>query len=266
MKKREKRKKGNLKIAALFIAVILFLIFISFILKLIVLFKDSKFDGAHRFTVAVVKNNKTQVISVSPGNKTISLLTIDGKVENINNFLKIPIDAFIYSDNLYIERSNVSSSFFKEMLNLNANYSGATVIDLFRLSYFARSLPLTSVYEKKVSKGDDELKIDLLVNSFFTDQEILSEKKRIQIINGTDVLGAGSKLAKVINNMGGDVILISTSDKEENKSKIIYFGDKTYTIRRIASFLNFPTEEGESRSIADVIIVIGEDRISEFKY
>jgi len=152
------------------------------------------------------------------------------------------------------------------MLNLKGDYSGITIIDLFRLSYFVRSLPLTSIYEKNVSIGDDEVKVNLLVSSFFTDQEILSEQKRIEIINGTDVSGVGSRLANVVNNMGGDVILVLNSDKEEDRSKVIYFDDKSYTVKKIASFLGFPTEKGENKSIADVIIIIGKDKISEFKY
>src|SRR5680860_12283 len=266
MKQRGKPKKNNFKIAIIFITIIFFLIFISLLLKLIVLFKDSKFDGNHRFTVAVVKDDKTDIISLSPENKTISLLLIDGKVDNINSFLKIPIDAFIYSSNLNISRSNIPSSFFKEMFDLNRNYSGITVIDLLRLSYFANSLPSTSIYEKNASKEDDEPRISSLIDSFFTDQRILSEKKRVQIVNGTDVSGIGNRLANVINNMGGDVILVLNSEKEESKSKIIYFGDKTYTVNKYASFLGYQTEEGRERSIADVIIIIGEDRISEFKY
>lgn len=266
MKKSVRSKKNNLKIAAIFITVIFFLIFISFLLKLIVLFKDSKFDGEHRFTVAVIKDDNAQVISFSPENKTISILDVDGRVENIGSFLKVPIDAFIYSNDLNIDRSNISSSFFKEMFNLGDNHKGVTVIDLFRLSYAARSLPLTSVYEKKISKEDDELRVNSLINSFFTDQNILSEKKRIQIVNGTEVSGAGSRLASVINNMGGDVILVLSSDKEEDRSRVIYFGDKSYTVKKIASLLGFPIEEGKVKSIADVIIVIGKDKISEFRY
>lgn len=265
MKRREEQRKSNLKIAILFIAIVIFLIFISFLLKLIILYKDSNFDGKHRFTVAVVKNDKSQIVSVSPDNKTISLFTIDGKVKNLNSFLKIPIDAYIYSSDLNIDRSNISSGFFKEILNLNRNYSGVTIIDLFRLSYFAKSLPLTSIYEKNVSIGDEEVKINLLVDSFFTDQEILSEQKRIEIINGTDVSGVGGRLANVINNMGGDVILVLSSDKE-NESKVIYFDDMSYTVKKIASFLEFTVEKGKNKSIADVIIVIGKDKISEFKY
>ncbi|MFH1186979.1 MAG: LytR C-terminal domain-containing protein [Candidatus Levyibacteriota bacterium] len=266
MKRKSKTVETNFKIATIFIVVILFFIFISFLLKLILLFQNSKFDGEHRFTVSVIKENDTKVLSFSPQNKTISLLSIKGEVENIDSFLKIPIDASIESKKLSFSSNNIAIGFLKTMLGLNGRYSGITSIDLLRLSYFARSLPLTSVYEKKVSNTDDELKRSSVLYSFFTDQEILNEKKRVQVINGTDVSGVGGKLASVVNNMGGDVVLVLSADKEEENSKIIYFGEKSYTVKRLSSVLNYPVEKAREKSIADVIIVIGKDKIAEFKY
>ena len=105
-----------------------------------------------------------------------------------------------------------------------------------------------------------------MVSSFFTDQQIALEKKRIQIINGTDITGAGNRLANVISNMGGDVVIVLTSDKEEPVSKIIYSGNKSYTVEKLSSLLNFSNAKTNETFLANVIIILGKDKIAEFKY
>jgi len=266
-KKKSAVKKNNLKIALIFLGIFLFLIFVSLIIKLVIVFQNSKFDGSHRFTIAVSGKDNTKVISFSPQEKSISILYVDGKInENIGKFLAVPIDDYIVSDKIYISRTNITSSLFRSILDLNKLHSKLTSIDILRLLYFAKFVSLTSVYEKKISTDLDEQTRELLISSFFSDQQISVEKKRIQIINGTDITGAGNRLATVISNMGGDVVIVSTSDREEKVSKIIYSGNKSYTVDKLSSVLNFPSEKSTETSLADVIIILGKDKISEFKY
>lgn len=266
-KKKKSVKRNNLNIALFFLVSFLFLIFVSLIIKLVIVFKNSKFDGNHRFTIAVSAKDNTKVISFSPQEKSISILSVDGKVNgNIGKFLAVPIDDYIVSDKISVSRANITSSLLRSILDLDKFNSKLTSIDILRLSYFAKFVPLTSIYEEKISVDFDEVTRELLVSSFFTDQQISTEKKRIQIINGTDITGVGNRLATVISNMGGDVVIVSTSDKEEKVSKVIYAGSKSYTVDKLSSVLNFVNEKSKNTSLADVIIILGKDKISEFKY
>jgi len=266
-KKKKAAKKNNLNIALFFLVSFLFLIFVSLIIKLVIVLKNSKFDGDHRFTVAVSAKDNIKVISFSPQEKSISILTVDGKVnENIGKFLAVPIDDHIVSNEISISRANITSNLLKSIIDLDKLKSKLTSIDILRLSYFTKSVPLTSIYEKKIIKDLDEYTRGVLVSSLFTDQQISTEKKRIQIINGTDITGVGNRLATVINNIGGDVVIVSTSERKEKVSKIIYSGNKSYTVDKLSSILNFVNEKSKDTSLADVIIILGMDKISEFKY
>jgi len=266
-KKKSAAKRNNLDIALMFLGIFLFLFFVSLVIKLVIVFQNSKFDGSHRFTIAVSEKGSTKIISFSPQEKSISILTVDGKInENIRKFLAVPIDDYIVSDKISISRTNIASNLLGSILDLNKLHSKLTSIDILRLSYFTKFVSLTSVYEKRISADLDEQTRELLVSSFFLDQQISMEKKRIQIINGTDITGAGNRLAAVISNMGGDVVIVSTSDRDEKISKIIYSGNKSYTVDKLSSVLSFPSEKSMEISLADVIIILGKDKIAEFKY
>jgi hypothetical protein len=266
-KKKKLTKANNLNIGSLFLGFFLFLFLISIIIKLIIVFQNSRFDSVNRFTIAVEEKDDIKVISFSPQERTISILSIDGKInENVGKFLGVPIDDYIVSNDISVSRTNISSSFLKSILDLKKFHSKLTFIDVLRLSYFAKFVPLTSIYEKKISPDLDMLTIDLMTSSFFTDQQVSGEKKRIQIVNGTEITGVGNRLAKVVNNMGGDVVIVSTSDKEEPISKIIYSGNISYTVKKLSAIFNFKIEKSKDTSLANVIIVLGKDKISELRY
>ena len=64
--------------------------------------------------------------------------------------------------------------------------------------------------------------------------------------------------------MGGIVVLVNTSSKEQKISKIL-FTDDSYTVDKLSKRLNIPKEKNKDVSISDIVIIVGEDRSSLFK-
>lgn len=252
-----KKKTGkNTKIALLFFVFILILFFISLVLKMVTVAKNSKFDGVNVYKIAIKQEKGGQIISFSPYNNTISILSTDNPVTNeIGKELRIPIDAVIEDKEVKIERDKVVSFLLSSVFK---DYSPMTFIDKIRLILFARGVSLPSVYEKILPYTASEIDKDSILLSLFSDPRIVEEKQAIQIINATDEPGLANRLANVLTNAGYDVVLTETMEKNQKKSRII-FREENYTVSSLVNFLGYKVEESKSQEFADVIIIIGED-------
>lgn len=264
----QKNKEGsNMKLAAIFVLLVLGLMILSVFFKLAFLIKNSKFDGTHKFNVLLITKNKQSVVSFSPSNKSFTLLFINDKEakENLSKFLGIPIDGKIISeDNL--SKDNLLFVFLKSVFPLGNFVEDLTIIDLIRLSVFLRTVPEASIYEREISNKFSQAQKSTIISLSFTDPAIYEENQSIEIINAAKVYGAGGRLANLISHMGGNVVLITSADKQEKISKIIYSGKVTYTVKKLSSYLNFALEKKDKKSIVDVIIIIGTDKAESNKF
>jgi len=129
---------------------------------------------------------------------------------------------------------------------------------LARLFLFSQRVDGAKVYEESTSK-DGELEFSTSSPEWFLDPQIEKEDLSIEITNSTTTSGLGNKIAKIITNMGGKVVLVSSSQDELTKS-IIYYNEDSYTVRKLSKLLNIPIEKKELNSISDIVIKIGEDR------
>ena len=66
-------------------------------------------------------------------------------------------------------------------------------------------------------------------------------------------------MARLITNISGNVVLVSTSQNMQGKSVILYKGKKSYTLERLSKLLGFDVMENKSQSLADIAIQIGKD-------
>ena len=144
------------------------------------------------------------------------------------------------------------------LINKKSLETDLNVLDLLKLSIRSLEIDERRIKEEYSSMKKAEA-TSALISSLFIDETISSEKIKIQITNATQVSGLGNKIAKYLTNMGGSVVLVSSSKEIEGESKIIYKG-KSYTVRKIAQIMDLPLEKKEMNSITDVIIIIGRDR------
>ena len=256
--KRSKKteKKSNLRLGFYFGFLVLFIIIVSLLFKTFDLIKKSKYDGQNSFTVVVLTNNKAEILTVSPKEGTLKKLEIENaagtkKLREIG----IPYEGIVTAPSG--ESPDIKSYFRKILFDSNFKERNLTIIDLLKLSWFASSVPTDKIKEVSIKNDGSDLTHDFAY--WFADPEILKENINIQVTNSTEVSGLGNKLAKPIVGIGGNVVLVNTSQDLSEKS-IIYYKDESYTLRKISKLLEIPVEKKEMNTISDIVIIIGKDK------
>lgn len=259
----KKAESSNLRLAVIFITVVVFFVLFSVVLKFAFLVKESKFDGNNKFNVQIIDPQKTEIISFSPSDNSISILKIGRRINgDLSRNLQVPIDGIIVYEKNFND-SKITSSLLAGFLN-NKIYK-MTSFDLARLVLFSRRVQKSSTYTRNfVENYSPTQKFNILYLTF-KDPLIFTENQSIEIINATDVYGLGNRLATFISAMGGNVIFVK-GDEVLDKSQITYNDKETYTVKRIKSAINFPAVKTEERGVADVIIVIGKDSLKKLNF
>jgi hypothetical protein len=262
---RNKETSRNLQLAGVFVLFVFGLILLSVIVKIGLIVKDSAFDGSHLFTIALESKNQTKVVSFFPQNKSIAVLDIEGDMrsQDLISFLQAPVDSAAILEN--VESSSVTSALLSAAFKFD-RYSKLTILDVLRLFLFAKTTSGSSVSEKTISSFASEQDRQKIASIFFHNPVVNQENVTIEIINAADTIGLGTKLANMIGNMGGNVILVLTADNPVNNSKIVYSGKETYTVRKLSNFLHFPKQKSDRQEVANIVIIIGKDGLDKLKF
>lgn len=271
---------NNLKLVVVFLSSVFFLIAVVMTVRFVHLVKKSNFDGIHRFTIFITsEKNHSGAISFAPDTNSISVLELNNAahLSYLKTIMRIPVDGYITfkekAGNLSLVISDVNqkeypssfkSNFPSFILKYGEINTNLTIIDCIRLWFFTMSVPNHAFSTKQFivdsKDGDSETSnIDSVLSFLFTDQTFSKEQASIQIVNATAISGLGNKLAKVITNMGGNVVSVSTADSIVKNSSISYFGDKKYAVIKLANMLQFPIQEMKQTAISDIIVTVGKD-------
>jgi hypothetical protein len=226
--------------------------------------RSSKFDGTHNFIVNFTERGNNRIVAFSPQNKSLSILDVKSSAENPSKLLEVPIDGKIIASDL--NKSKISSVLLKSILSLGKPLNNLTILDALRLFIFSETVPGNNIKERKISSNLNDAQKATLISLSFTDPSVYQENQSIEIINATNIYGIGGRLATLVTNIGGNVILVSTSDRTIQSSKIIYYGDKSYTVKKLSDYLGFSAEKSNKRGVADVIITIGKDKAGSSKF
>jgi hypothetical protein len=159
----------------------------------------------------------------------------------------------------------VGSILLKSSFPLEVSVEGMNRLDCLRLFLFAKGVGLGSIYQRELTKLTNDAQKSTLLSLSFTDPAIYRENQSIQIVNAANIYGLGAKLANLITNIGGTVILISTGEVGED-SRIVYYGKKTYTVDKLSQFLGIPAQSTNSKGVADVIITIGKKKVNNLSF
>lgn len=261
-------KSSNLKLAALFMLLVFGLIVFSLFIKVIFVFRDSKFDGSHNFIIEFQNQKQTKLVSFSPQEKTISIVDIHLALDKkqLSKTLDVPIDAMIKLDGNNLQAKDISVTLLKFLPPFTKNTEGLTSIDILRLCLFAKSVPVGSTYERDLADSLNDTQKSTILSLSFSDPTIFAEGQSIQIINASESYGLGARLANLISNIGGNPVLVTTADKPSQHSKIIYYQNQSYTVKKLSNYLDFPVERSDKRSITDVIIIIGMDKANNLNF
>lgn len=262
------RTRSNLQLAGIFVVLVAGLILLSLLLKVFFLFRESKFDGQHNFIVGFVSQNKTKLVSFSPGSKAIAVLNINVGLDRqeLSKYLEVPVDGTIELGKQNVEDQDLATVLFSSIMPFSNRLDGLTPIDCLRLSIFTKTVKAASVYDRDFSDNLNGSQKATTLALSFTDPTVYQENLGIQIVNGTGISGAGGRLAALITNIGGNPILVGTAETSEKQSKIIYYLNNSYTVQKLSDYLGFPTEESDKKGIGDVIIIIGEDKANNLNF
>jgi hypothetical protein len=265
--KRKKQQGKSLKIAIIFCLFVLLLILMSIAVKTLILVKNSSFDGQNRFNVGIFQDKQVSVVSFSPVTRSIAIINLKGDLlaNNISHYIGLPIDATIQTNNMVVDKKNLASDMSKVLFNFDGKNTSLTIIDALRLWLFTKDVPTDFIYQRD-AVSSDTLTINSFASSFFIDSAISNEKTTIEIINATQTYGLANRLAVLVTNMGGDVVLVSSLDKPQDNSQVLYSGDLNYTVKKLASFLKVKPVASSKRDISDVTIIIGKDVLKGLKF
>lgn len=247
----KKKTSENLKLAFFFLFLVGGIVFLSLIFRGVFLLKESKFDGFSHFALGL-KNEKSQFISFSPKDSTIGILSL----ENISE-QEIPADAKIDS-RLGVSSGNLKPVLFSLLFDFKSQ-KDINFIDILRLYFYTQTVKESSIAEVKLTDKIDKREIESTISTLFVDPKIQDEKLNIEVVNATDVPGLGNKVANLVSNMGGNVILVSTGDIKKD-SEIQYLED-SYTAEKISRILKIKKVKITKKSLGDVTLIIGEQYV-----
>ena len=254
---------SNTKIAIIFFVFLAFFVSLSLVFKMVLVVRAGQFDGSKRFNLTISDNKTTEVMSLSESTKTITVFKLNRNIGSYEagQFLEIPIDGFITSNSLDLNQKP-DSLFLKSIFNAKTLQTNLTIIDLLKLLMFSKSIAPGLVNTKNISTDLTSSESDKIVGQLVTDELIERDNQTIQIINGTAIGGFGNRLARLVTNMGGDVIIVATSDSPKKESTISYIDQKTYTVERLEKVLGYPAIKAGTDAISDITIVIGGDKVN----
>ena len=254
-KKARKVKKNNLKIGIIFSVLIVSLILLSLFGKIINLLQQGKYDSNYPFSLRVVSGKDTAFLSFSSRDKEIIYLKVTG-AQDMRESLPFPSEGEVTSGSL---PPSEISSFFTSMLGNEKIDTNLTVIDIARLYFLSKSISSGNVTSESVSASDSASDRELA--RLFLDGDIVDEDKRVEVVNATGAYGVGNNVAKLLANLGANVVFVSTADKDEKESAIYFRGKEGYTVKRLKRILGFKTLLQEEESISDITVRIGQDSL-----
>jgi hypothetical protein len=269
-KKSVEKENGSFKTLFIYAVLVFALITISLVIKAFFIFQQSKFDGQHLFTIAIAKNGKVgEILAFNPSDQSTSLLTITQSnvpLSSLYKIISVVIDAKIDSNSDIPIGTDVTQTITYLIFHFNNLKTDLTVYDLGRFLVLSKNLQVTSLKTKNILLPMEDDDLDTNISGLFTNTTFSTENISIQIINATDISGVGKRLERLLVNMGGNVVSVTTAKKKEQKSIIKYYDKETYTLKKLENFLQFPTMQLANKTIADVTIVIGEDALKKSSF
>lgn len=264
MRKRSARNKNHSNAfgIALFVgALVGLLVLAAVVIRIILVFHQSTYDGKHQYILSVKEPNKTEIIAFNPDTQTIHSLIINGNVDsNPESKFLIPIDSTaISSEDLSLSDITTTLVFHGGKMRTTM-----TPVDAVSLLFFYHTVDSENISSQTVSLDEMTSKKSNL-SKLFLNETLYKEGKSIAIVNATDVSGLGTTVATLMSNIGGNVVSITTADKSSETSSVAYTGDLSYTASHLARVLHMPLIHLPGITISDITITLGKDSISLFQ-
>jgi len=264
-KKKQERRSQSIRMLVIYSLLVFAVIFIAICFRAYATIMDSKFDGQHRFILAIAsKDDVSGVVSLEPVTSSLSVLKfskVNKKVglSDLDDAMGVIPDGYVRFGGDVDLDVGLPALFQSILFRWNSVDNNITIYDLMRFWLYASKTPSSSIDDISLDLDTDNRFIEDKLAVLFNDSVIASENVSIQIINGAGESGLGNRLAKVIYNLGGNVVSVGNSSKIEKKSVIRHYGEINYTVKRIQNLLLYKLENLNKKEIGDIVIVIGKD-------
>lgn len=189
--------------------------------------------------------------------------------DTLTNFLGLPIDGFLDFKGPFKESSTLQ---LLEELGENPLHSNLSLWELIRLKLALMQvrfdkietraiLDLGVLEQDKLADGtpiflSDPVRLDSALSAF-AEPKLLKEHQSIAIFNATNHPQLAQKAARIITNMGGNVIITANWDQALNKCQI--FGEQSKTLQRLLQIFDCDRIDPGKDSRAQINLFLGED-------
>jgi hypothetical protein len=257
-------KNSSIKVLVIYALAVFAVILLALVVRFFFLVSESKFDGKHRFTLAVVRNEKVLgLMSFEPISSTLALIVISSdknlSFSKLGSAVGVIPDGYVKVKGISDLSDSPKSILQSIFLRWNSSESNITIYDLFQFWYYSNKVSSGSIYNQKITNLSDKDDLDKTIRLLLSDSLILSENISIQVINASEESGLGKRLERVISNFGGNVVSIDTSLKKEKISRIQFYDKESYTSKKLFSLLKFKQNRLKTKTIAEIVIILGSD-------
>ena len=246
----------------IYAVLVVLVVFISLTIKALFVLQKSKFDGRLHFILAISKEGRVQeVIAFDPPSQSLSLLKLKDStlgLSSVGKTLGVASDGTIEARGHFPVGDDVGETLMASFFQFGSIKTNLTLLDIGQLFMLNKSIAPDKRIVKELALSH-ESDADEIIASFFGDSAISSEGVNIQIINASDIPGMGKRFERVVSNLGGSVVSVSTAHKKEPLSQIQYTGTETYTLKKIAGLFGFPVSIQDKKGTPGMVITIGED-------
>lgn len=207
--------------------------------------------------------------------------------DTLTNFLAVPIDGYLdFSASNQNLVANIMDQWKSNPLSGLSLLSGVdtnlTAWELFKLTLSLNSVRFDKVKEINLNKLgilDKDTLLDgtqVLTSDFvkldsaligLVDPAIVSERKSIAVLNATDYPQLAQKWARLITNLGGNVIITANAGLNLKKTQVI--GEDSKTFKRLQQVFGFACQkdpkcdkvnpENLDSQRAQITVLLGED-------
>ena len=209
---------------------------------------------------------------------------------SLQKFLAVPVDGYIIAEKQRIENKKQEEkteetrlTFLYRCLFKKKCQTNFTVKDLFFVWFRIanlnfRDIKLFNLWEMKAVDKEklpdetiifrvDQLKMDELSFQLFSNSRVLNEEITVSIYNSTDQPGLAQETARLVRNIGAEVIDVSNKHNQKKESFLYYKNERireSYTLERLKK--TYPVlKVKENKSLEeDISLVLGKDMESFF--
>lgn len=207
--------------------------------------------------------------------------------QTVSGFLGVPVDGFLEFKNNFSKTDpfDLVKKYQQNILSgigdISNIQTSLTPIELIRLKFYLTQVRFDKIKNIDLGKGDilaqsrlndgtvvylaDPTKIDSTLTSF-TDPTIRNEHMTIAVFNATNYPQLAQKAARIITNLGGNVIITANAEKSYLKTQVI--GKKSATLDRLKQIFDLDCAKdpkcdkiGPDVEVgrAQINIILGED-------